>query len=215
MIYSTVFNPSILMLGTPFDSDAGKIGFLQQNVDGFASVVSTSKVNDNKPHHISFQYSGSSLRCYIDGILEAESTEINATSTQNTNPIIFGGVLENEFFGNCKYELDEFRIWNIALSDQQVKERVCKKIKETDLLIDNLQAYYKLDEDSGSIIKDYTTHNFVQWYVSEQLEEEAMARSLVDKLKLIGGDSGGIYIFDRDLEKFIPATNGVAESAGN
>ena len=158
-ISNNVINYSILMLGTPFDSDAGKIGFLQQNVDGFASVVSTSKVNDNKPHHISFQYSGSSLRCYIDGILEAESTEINATSTQNTNPIIFGGVLENEFFGNCKYELDEFRIWNIALSDQQVKERVCKKIKETDLLIDNLQAYYKLDEDSGSIIKDYTTHN--------------------------------------------------------
>ncbi|MBK9553826.1 MAG: hypothetical protein IPO45_16860 [Saprospiraceae bacterium] len=26
-------------------------------------------------------------------------------------------------------------------------------------MIDNLQAYYKLDEDSGSIIKDYTTHN--------------------------------------------------------
>ena len=62
--------------------------------------------------------------------------------------------------------------------------------------------------------KDYTTHNFVQWYVSEQLEEEAMARSLLDKLKLIGGDSGGIYIFDRDLEKFIPATNGATETAG-
>jgi ferritin len=61
--------------------------------------------------------------------------------------------------------------------------------------------------------KDYTTHNFVQWYVSEQLEEEAMARSLVDKLKLIGGDSGGIYIFDRDLEKFIPVTNGAEISA--
>ncbi|MBP6460345.1 MAG: ferritin [Crocinitomicaceae bacterium] len=55
--------------------------------------------------------------------------------------------------------------------------------------------------------KDYSTHNFVQWYVSEQLEEEAMARTLLDKLKLIGGDAGGIYIFDRDLEKFVPQTN--------
>jgi len=48
--------------------------------------------------------------------------------------------------------------------------------------------------------KDYTTHNFVQWYVSEQIEEEALARTILDKLKLIGGDKGGIYMFDRDLE---------------
>ncbi len=48
--------------------------------------------------------------------------------------------------------------------------------------------------------KDYTTHNFVQWYVSEQLEEEALARSILDKLRLIGGDKGGMYMFDRDLE---------------
>lgn len=48
--------------------------------------------------------------------------------------------------------------------------------------------------------KDYTTHNFVQWYVSEQLEEEALARTILDKLKLIGTDNSGMYMFDRDLE---------------
>ncbi|HQV52248.1 MAG: ferritin [Flavobacteriales bacterium] len=48
--------------------------------------------------------------------------------------------------------------------------------------------------------KDYTTHNFMQWYVSEQIEEEALARTLIDKLNLIGSDKGGLYLFDRDLE---------------
>ncbi len=48
--------------------------------------------------------------------------------------------------------------------------------------------------------KDYSTHNFVQWYVSEQLEEEALARTVLDKLRLIDGDKGGMYMFDRDLE---------------
>ena len=48
--------------------------------------------------------------------------------------------------------------------------------------------------------KDYTTHNFLQWYVSEQIEEEALARTLLDKLNLIGNDKGGMYLFDRDLE---------------
>lgn len=48
--------------------------------------------------------------------------------------------------------------------------------------------------------KDYTTHNFMQWYVSEQIEEEALARTILDKLNLIGNDKGGMYLFDRDLE---------------
>lgn len=49
--------------------------------------------------------------------------------------------------------------------------------------------------------KDYTTHNFMQWYVAEQLEEEALARSIMDKIKMIGSDKGGLYLFDRDINK--------------
>ncbi len=48
--------------------------------------------------------------------------------------------------------------------------------------------------------KDYTTHNFVQWYVSEQLEEEALARTILDKVRLIDNNKAGLYMFDRDLE---------------
>lgn len=53
--------------------------------------------------------------------------------------------------------------------------------------------------------KDYTTHNFMQWYVSEQIEEEALARTILDKLNLIGNDKGGMYLFDRDLGNMIPS----------
>jgi len=48
--------------------------------------------------------------------------------------------------------------------------------------------------------KDFTTHNFMQWYVAEQLEEEALARTILDKLNMIGDDKGGLYLFDRDLK---------------
>jgi len=52
--------------------------------------------------------------------------------------------------------------------------------------------------------KDYTTHNFLQWYVAEQLEEEALARTILDKLKIIGTESGsGIYMFDRDIAQIV------------
>ncbi|GAA3631684.1 ferritin [Flavivirga jejuensis] len=49
--------------------------------------------------------------------------------------------------------------------------------------------------------KDYATHNFLQWYVSEQIEEEAMARTILDKINLIGDDKGGLYLFDRDIQQ--------------
>ncbi len=48
--------------------------------------------------------------------------------------------------------------------------------------------------------KDYTTHNFLQWYVTEQMEEERLARHILDKLNLIGNDKSGMYLLDRELE---------------
>lgn len=47
--------------------------------------------------------------------------------------------------------------------------------------------------------KDYATHNFLQWYVAEQIEEESLARSLNDKLELIGEEKSGLYLFDKDI----------------
>jgi len=53
--------------------------------------------------------------------------------------------------------------------------------------------------------KDYSTHNFLQWYVAEQVEEEAQARTILDKINLIGNDKGGLYLFDNDIKQFTSA----------
>ena len=49
--------------------------------------------------------------------------------------------------------------------------------------------------------KDYATHNFSQWFVAEQIEEEALARNILDKINLIGEDKGGLYLFDNDIKQ--------------
>jgi ferritin len=46
-------------------------------------------------------------------------------------------------------------------------------------------------------VKDYTTNNFLQWFVTEQIQEEASAHSILDKLRLVGKNN--MYIFDRDI----------------
>jgi ferritin len=45
--------------------------------------------------------------------------------------------------------------------------------------------------------KDFTTQNWLQWFINEQIEEERNARQILDKLKLIG--EGSLYLFDRDI----------------
>ena len=49
--------------------------------------------------------------------------------------------------------------------------------------------------------KDMTTFNFLQWYISEQHEEEALFRSVLDKIKVIGMEGKGLYFIDQELSK--------------
>jgi ferritin len=45
--------------------------------------------------------------------------------------------------------------------------------------------------------KDYTTHNWIQWFVNEQIEEESQVQAILDKLSMLG--ESNMYIFDRDI----------------
>ena len=47
--------------------------------------------------------------------------------------------------------------------------------------------------------RDFTTQNFLQWYVAEQIEEESLARTILDKLEMLGDDKASMYMFDRDI----------------
>lgn len=47
--------------------------------------------------------------------------------------------------------------------------------------------------------KDYATRGKLDWFVSEQVEEEQTARDLIDRLKLIGDDGLALYTLDREL----------------
>lgn len=48
--------------------------------------------------------------------------------------------------------------------------------------------------------KDYSTFNFLQWYVSEQHEEEALFRGIIDKLKMVGDSGNGLYLADQYIK---------------
>jgi ferritin len=47
--------------------------------------------------------------------------------------------------------------------------------------------------------KDHATNNMMQWFVTEQVEEEANVEGIVAKLKMLGKDGPGLFMMDREL----------------
>ena len=47
--------------------------------------------------------------------------------------------------------------------------------------------------------KDYSTFNFLQWYVAEQHEEETLFKRILAKFTLVGDDQRGLYYVDKEL----------------
>ena len=55
--------------------------------------------------------------------------------------------------------------------------------------------------DMSASVKDHATNNMLQWFVSEQVEEESQANEIVQKLKFTGDAKGGLLILDHQLAK--------------
>jgi len=49
--------------------------------------------------------------------------------------------------------------------------------------------------------KDKQTANFLQWYLNEQHEEEALYRTLIDRINLIGIEGRGLYFIDKEVDE--------------
>ena len=68
--------------------------------------------------------------------------------------------------------------------------------------VDNTEAIYNLVNKSMAEA-DWASWNFLQWFVKEQIEEEALALDLIDKITIAGGENASnsaLYDLDRELE---------------
>ncbi len=51
--------------------------------------------------------------------------------------------------------------------------------------------------------RDHAACNLLQWFVNEQVEEEATAQEILEKIKLVGEKGAGIFMIDRELAQRI------------
>jgi ferritin len=59
---------------------------------------------------------------------------------------------------------------------------------------------------------DYATHSFLQWFVDEQVEEEAVVDDVIQDLKRVGDYGPGLFLLDRELGTSTPAAADTAEA---
>lgn len=79
--------------------------------------------------------------------------------------------------------------WNNTLD---VIENVLKHEVYVTSLINNIVSV-------AEEVKDRATMSYMNWFVDEQVEEEANAQDIISKLKLIGDDKSALYLLDKDL----------------
>jgi ferritin len=66
--------------------------------------------------------------------------------------------------------------------------------------------------DTANEARDHATQIFLQWFVTEQVEEEESAGSVLEQLKLLQGNKNGLFMVDRELAKRANPSGFVAES---
>lgn len=80
--------------------------------------------------------------------------------------------------------------------------------------VEVFEAAYKHEQHVTSLInglvalameeKDFATNIFLQWFVTEQVEEEASAVTILDQLKMVGDNAQGLFMLDRELTQRQP-----------
>ena len=85
---------------------------------------------------------------------------------------------------------------------------VFEKVMEHEVYItEAINSLYEVASNE----KDYTTMNFLQWYITEQLEEETLFSTILDKIKLVGTDKAGMFHIDKELDGMAVAPAAPAE----
>ena len=81
--------------------------------------------------------------------------------------------------------------------------------KHEQFITDSINKLYEVCQKE----KDFTTANFLQWYITEQIEEESLVNSILDKMELAGNEKSGLFHIDKELSGM--ATAGAGSATGN
>ncbi|MDY2587805.1 LamG-like jellyroll fold domain-containing protein [Winogradskyella aquimaris] len=121
--------PTLFNQGFDFRiSDTNRIQIYWVNGDGTQTLISNISIPDDEWHHVAVIYDGSTAYLYIDGVLNRSANRTPPVATTDSFLIAAAGkgTITQNFQGN----IDEVRIWNTALTEDQLRFVMNQEIED-------------------------------------------------------------------------------------
>lgn len=146
-----------------------KLYFGLANTLNSYNLQSTSSLQTSQWYHVCATWNSSGMRLYINGKLEASSSNVITLSYSNLNDptkngLNIGRQLNEDY--NSSYQkftfdglIDEVRIWNTCLSGYQLQKRMYQELNSNDSLWYNLVGYWPFNEGSGDYVNDNSSNS--------------------------------------------------------
>lgn len=116
-------------------------------------------------------------------------TKVQAQEEVDHGMILFDYIIERD--GKVKLEQIDAPDGEFV-NPLQVFEKILEHEK---FVTENINVVARMSDDEC----DLATRHFINWYISEQVEEEANARDVIDRLKMFGDDCTSLYLMDKEM----------------
>ncbi|WP_158449007.1 LamG-like jellyroll fold domain-containing protein [Nonlabens marinus] len=139
------------------------------------TLVTNTAINNNAWTHVAAIYDGTVVKLYIDGILDNSATRTPPVANSNIMAIGARKRSKTNIVNRFKGQLDEIRIWNTALTEDQLRYIMNQEVMDNSSLVageimplgvtkdaiktvtwDKLQAYYDLNSYIGTALNDHS-----------------------------------------------------------
>ena len=128
-----------------------------ESATNYATPAGTTSVANGAWHHVAMVRSGTTVKFYIDGALDATVTTSGVANINNAYPLFVGargtgsGGIGDYLVGS----VDDIRIWDVARTAGEI---AANKDAYINASTPNLMANYRFDESSGTTTADATTN---------------------------------------------------------
>ena len=144
----------------------------------------------NKEYHSAYIYLGMSAYCSKEGFNGASNWFLIQYQEEVAHGMKLFNYLEDQDVEIKLPAIDEVKVEYKSLLDV-FKKSLAHEQKMTKNL--------NILSDLAMKDKDHATYSLLQWYVTEQVEEEATVKEIIDHIKLVGDNGYGLYTIDKEL----------------
>ncbi|KPA09952.1 F-box associated region domain protein [Candidatus Magnetomorum sp. HK-1] len=120
-------------------------------------TTETNILTANMWHYVVVTADGSQYKCYVNGIAVGLSTENSVELPPNATANLYIGTWYTESTREFNGQMDEISIWNIALSETDVRDNMCKRLTGDET---GLVAYFRFDHVSGTTLTDLSGNDY-------------------------------------------------------